>query len=137
MPRKSNKPHGLVEVIREDTKLDQDLKMEYLSLAQSFAENFKENIVKTSIELDEVYPFGMDIWQKFLNYAPVKRYIETFRNELISQSVNVSIMTGTRSKDALAVKRELERENSDNTFENFVVFRLPDKENEYELTGDI
>jgi len=137
MPRKEKVPHGLVEVIRTDKKLDEETRMEYLSLAQAFSELFRENIVKTSIELDEMYPFGMDVWQKFLSYAPVKRYIETFRNELISQSANVAMMTGTRSKDALAVKKELERENSDNTFENFVVFRLPDKENEYELTGDL
>lgn len=137
MPRKEKKTHGLVEVVKTDTKLVEDMRMEYLSLAQSFSEAFRENIVKTSIELDEAYPFGIDVWQKFLNYAPVKRYIESFRNELISQSANVAMMTGTRSKDALAVKKELDRENSDNTLENFVVFRLPDKENGYEFTGDI
>lgn len=137
MPRKERKPHGLVEVIREDTKLDQETKMEYLTLAQSFAESFKENITKTSIELDESYPFGMDLWQKFINYAPVKRYIESFRNELISQSVNTAMITGQRSKDAIVVKKEMERENASNTFENFVVFRLPDKEKDYEFSGDI
>lgn len=137
MVRKEKKVHGLVELIQSDTKLDEEIKMEYLVLAQNFVEGFKDNLFKSSIELDDAFPFGLDIWQKFLNYVPVKRYLEIFKNEIINQSATISMVSGNKTKDAIALKKELERDNADNTFENFVVFRLPAKETEYEFTGDI
>jgi len=137
MARKEKKVHGLVELVQADTKLDEEIKMEYLVLAQNFVEEFKDNLFKSSIELDDAFPFGLDTWQKFLNYAPIKRYLETFKNEIISQSATISMVSGNKTKDAIALRKELERDNSENTFENFVVFRLPLKDKEYEFTGDI
>lgn len=136
MAKQLKKPHGLLELIRDDVKLTPDIKMEYITLAQSYSDNFRENLNKTSMELDESFSYGIDTWKQFLNYPPVKSYIEAFRRELISQSVNEAMITGNKAKDAISIKKEIERENASNTFENFVVFRLPDKEEvEYEYSG--
>jgi hypothetical protein len=79
----------------------------------------------------------MDTWQAFLRYPPITKYINSYRNELITKGVNEAMISGNKAKDAISVKKELEKDNADNTFENFVIFRLPDKEDNYELTGDI
>jgi hypothetical protein len=122
----------LSELIRNDVKTPANKKMEYMSLADSFMTDFSKNIMLTSIELDDKYPFGMDVWQEFLSYPIVKKYTEQFRKEIVRKNVEKGMAIG--DKDALQIKRELDKEAGATGYENFVVFMLPPKSNEYDLS---
>ena len=126
----------MVDLIKADKKLPELIKMEYIQLANEFMSDFKNNITLTSIELDDKYPFGMDTWQGFLRYPGIGKYIEGFRSEQAEKQANEMISTGVRAKDAIAVKQELAKNSGNITNQNFIVFRLPDKENQYELSGE-
>lgn len=127
----------MVTMITEDKKLPDPVKMEYIILANDFMEDFKENMLMTSIELNDRYPYGMDTWQSFLRYPAVSKYIESFRVEIAEKQANEMINTGVRAKDAIAVKQNIANNAGTGNNQNFIVFRLPDKENEYELSGEI
>lgn len=123
---------ALAELIKQDTKTPPSKKMEYMSLADSFMQDFSKNIMLTSIELDEKYQFGMDVWQEFLSYPIVKKYTEQFRKEIVRKNVEKGMAIG--DKDALQIKRELDKEAGATGYENFIVFMLPPKSNEYDLS---
>lgn len=125
--------HGLVQSIMNDQNLTETQRLEYVSLAEQFSDDFKENMYKTSIELNDLYPFGMDIWQKFLSHPSVRKYVDAYKNEQIRKNIDVALRSG--DKDAIQIKKEMERESGKSTFENFVVFRLPEKEKDYEFTS--
>lgn len=134
---KNTKPkiYGLVTAIIQDQNLEEDTRMEYISLAEAFSEDFKTNMYMTSIELDDIHPFGMDVWQRFLRYPTVNKYIESFRNEAVRKQIDVGLSEG--NKNIVALKKEMDKDSGKSDFQNFVVFRLPDKEDEYALTSEI
>jgi len=127
----------LVELIRTDSKLQVDQRFEYIILAQNFAEDFRNNMMLSSIDLDAKYKFGMDVWQEFLSYPAVSKYITSFRNELINRNTDMALATGEGVRDAIGVKKAMKEEGGEVKNSNFVVFRLPDKEDEYQLTGQV
>lgn len=129
------KIHGLVQTVMVDQGLTETKRMEFISLAESFAEDFKDNMYLTSIELNDRYPFGMDLWQKFLKHPSVNKYIDSYKNEQIRKNIDVALKDG--DKNAIQIKKELERDSGKTTFENFVVFRLPDKEEDYDFSTEI
>ena len=125
----------LLKQIQSDTKLSEDVRIEYLNLARAYLEDFVKNLTKTSIELDDVHPFGMDTWQEFLNYPPVRKYTETYRKEVMNKRVDEGLMIG--DKDAISIKKELERNGDVKGYSNFIVFCMPERNNQYDLTGEI
>ena len=127
----------LVEIVKNDVKLEHSVRFEYITLAKSFVEDFKNNLMLTSIDLNDKYPFGIDVWKEFLNYPAVKKYNEAFVDEIISRNTDASLISGEGIRDAVAVKKVLSDKGKEAKNENFIVFRLPDKEQEYELNGDI
>jgi hypothetical protein len=93
--------------------------------------DFRNNILLSSIELDEKYPFGMDVWQEFLTYAVVKKYTETYRKEIMRKQVEKGMAVG--DKDAISLKKELDRDAGATGYENFIIFMLPPKEAENDI----
>ena len=58
----------LLTYLRDDTKLDKDTKMQYISMANMFLDNFDKYLHLTSIEMNKEIPLGIDTWKDFLNY---------------------------------------------------------------------
>ena len=140
MAEKRRQEDKLVELVRQDTTLEMDNRFEFITLAQTYVDDFKENLTKSSIELHDKYrelDAGIDTWQEFLAHPPVKKYINGFVNEMINSSARSSLAKGEGVRDAISVKKAMEGEGTQGKNENFIVFRLPDKENEYQLTGEI
>lgn len=127
----------LVELVRRDEKLDDAMRFEYITLAQAFVEDFRANLMLTSIDLNEKYPFGIDVWQEFLNHPPVKKYVSSFVNEIISRNTDTALATGVGVRDAIGVKKAMNDSGNEAKNENFIIFRLPEKDDEYQLTGEI
>jgi hypothetical protein len=130
LARKKQVDDRLMSLIKDDTKLTHEVKMEYITLSRYFVSEFKSNIMLTSIELDEKYGFGIDVWKDFLANPVVKRYVDTFVKEIISKNTDNALSTGVGVRDAIGVKKELDRYSDANTNENFVVFMMPQKEEE-------
>lgn len=121
----AKKENQLLVRLREDEKLDKTTKMSYISIANIYLDNFDENINKTSIDMNKEYPFGIDTWKDFLNYPIVRQYIQSFRDEQISQIADKGLMEG--DKDAVSIKKVMQDKGPNINNSNIVVIRLPEK----------
>lgn len=126
----------LIQVIKQDPKIGPDIRLEYLTLAKDFLTDFKANLMLTSIELDEKYGFGIDVWKDFLNQPSIRKYNESFLSEMVGRTVDQALAKGEGTRDAIGVKRELDRQSGATTNEMFVVFRMPEKE-KYDPSGEL
>lgn len=121
----AKKENQLLARLKEDTKLDKTTKMSYMSIANIYLDNFDENINKTSIDMNKEYPLGIDTWKDFLNYPIVRQYIQSFRDEQISQIADKGLMEG--DKDAVSIKKVMQDKGPTINNSNIVVIRLPEK----------
>lgn len=123
------KDNGLLELIKNDDNLkkkeNREQKMSYLSLATLFMEKFDENINKTSIEMNNTVPLGVDTWKDFLNYPVVRKYIQSFRDEKIMNVADSGLMSG--NKNAVNIKKAMEGRGPAINNSNIVLIRLPEK----------
>lgn len=115
----------LLTALKEDTKLDRDTKMAYISMANLFLMNFEENLNKTSIELNNDNPLGVDNWKDFLNFPVVRSYIKSFRDEQIMQVADKGLMTG--DKNAVSIKKVMDNNGVNINNSQIVLIRLPEK----------
>ena len=121
----AKKENQLLVRLREDTKLDKTTKMSYMSIANIYLDNFDENINKPSIDMNKEYPLGIDTWKDFLNYPIVRQYIQSFRDEQISQIADKGLMEG--DKDAVSIKKVMQDKGPNINNSNIIVIRLPEK----------
>jgi hypothetical protein len=125
------KQNVLLDLIKNDDNLkkkeNREQKMSYISLATLFMENFGDNINKTSIEMDEVYPLGVDTWKEFLNYPVVRKYIQSFKDEKIMNVADTGLMEG--DKNAVSIKKSMEGRGPAINNSNIILIRLPEKVN--------
>lgn len=123
------KQNVLLDLIKNDDKLkmkeNREQKMSYISLATLFMDNFGDNINKTSIEMNEVYPLGVDTWKEFLNYPVVRKYIQSFKDEKIMNVADTGLMEG--DKNAVSIKKSMEGRGPAINNSNIILIRLPEK----------
>lgn len=123
------KDNVLLELIKNDDNLkkkeNRAQKMSYLSLATLFMEKFDENINKTSIEMNNTIPVGIDTWKDFLNYPVVRKYIQSFKDEKIMNIADTCLMEG--NKNAVSIKKSIEDKGSTINNSNIVIIRIPEK----------
>lgn len=115
----------LITALKEDTKLDKDTKMSYISMANIYLDKFEENLNKTSIELNTDIPLGIDVWKDFLNYPVVRSYIQSFRDERIMQVADKGLMYG--DKNAVSIKKAMNNNGPAINNSQIVLIRLPEK----------
>ena len=123
------KNNVLLELIKKDETLNKkenrEQKMSYLSLATLFMEKFDENINKTSIEMNNTIPVGVDTWKDFLNYPVVRKYIQSFRDEKIMNVADTGMMEG--NKNAVNIKKAMEGRGPAINNSNIILIRIPEK----------
>ena len=119
----------LLDLIRKDETLNKkenrEQKMSYLSLATLYMEKFDENINKTSIEMNNTIPVGIDTWKDFLNYPVVRKYIQSFKDEKIMNIADSGLMEGDRN--AVSIKKSMEDRGPIVNNSNIVLMRIPEK----------
>ena len=119
----------LLELIKNDDNLkkaeNRKQRMSYISLATLFMEKFDENINKTSIEMNNTIPLGIDTWKDFLNYPVVRKYIQSFRDEKIMNVADSGLMEG--NKNAVNIKRVMEDRGPIVNNSNIILIRIPEK----------
>ena len=127
--RIKKKNNVLLDLIKKDETLNKkenrEQKMSYLSLATLFMEKFDENINKTSIEMNNTIPVGVDTWKEFLNYPVVRKYIQSFRDEKIMNVADSGLMEG--NKNAVNIKKAMEDRGPVINNSNIVLVRIPEK----------
>lgn len=125
------KNNVLLDLIKNDDNLkkkeNREQKMSYISLATLFMEKFDENINKTSIEMNNTIPVGIDTWKDFLNYPVVRKYIQSFRDEKIMNAADSGLMEG--NKNAVNIKKAMENRGPAINNSNIILIRLPEKQN--------
>ena len=123
------KNNVLLDLIKNDDNLkkkeNREQKMSYISLATLFMEKFDENINKTSIEMNNTIPVGIDTWKDFLNYPVVRKYIQSFRDEKIMNVADSGLMEG--NKNAVNIKKAMENRGPAINNSNIILIRLPEK----------
>lgn len=123
------KENVLLELIKNDENLkkkeNREQKMSYISLATLFMEKFDENINKTSIEMNNTIPVGVDTWKDFLNYPVVRKYIQSFRDEKIMNVADSGLMEG--NKNAVNIKKAMEDRGPTINNSNIILIRIPEK----------
>lgn len=125
---KEKKEHKLLTIIKNDKNLDSDIRMEYLSLARFFIQDFKGNLSKSSIDLDNEYgTMSPDTWQEFLKHSSIKKYLRGFKDELLEQKTDQLLGDTDKATVAVRVKQMLDKKNSKGDNANIVVMRLPQK----------
>lgn len=115
----------LIELIQKDDKINKEQRMSYVSMATLFLEKFDTNINKTSIDMNKEIPLGIDTWRDFLNYPVVRQYIQSFRDEQISQIADEGLMKG--DKNAIGIKKVMQDKGPTINNSNIVLIRLPEK----------
>lgn len=118
----------LIKSIKKDEKLSEnpDLKIEMISMATMFLEDFSENMYKTSIEMNSKIPFyTIDAWKNFLNYPLVRKYIKSFRDEKINMMADQGLAEGDKS--AVSIKKAMQEGGPSVNNSNIVLIRLPEK----------
>lgn len=118
----------LLDLIKNDENLkkNREQRMSFLSLATLFLEKFDENINKTSIEMNNTIPVGVDTWKEFLNYPVVRKYIQSFRDEKIMNVADTGLMEG--DKNAVNIKRVMENRGPTINNSNIILIRIPEKQ---------
>lgn len=122
------KDNVLLELIKNDENLkkNREQRMSYISLATLFMEKFNENINKTSIEMNNTIPVGVDTWKEFLNFPVVRKYIQSFRDEKIMNVADTGLMEG--DKNAVNIKRAMENRGPAINNSNIILIRVPEKQ---------
>lgn len=122
----------LIKSIKKDEKLSEnpDLKIEMISMATMFLEDFSENMYKTSIEMNSKIPFyTIDAWKNFLNYPLVRKYIKSFRDEKINMMADQGLAEGDKS--AVSIKKAMQEGGPSVNNSNIVLVRLPEKRDDF------
>ena len=114
----------LINDIRNDKKLSENKRGDFEVLAAIFLEDFANNITKTSLDLNEEYPYGIDMWLEFLNYPVVNAYINSFKNEKMMKIADQGILDG--NNQAIKLKQALADGNKSNN-SNYIIVRVPEK----------
>lgn len=122
---KVKKESKLLTIIQKDTKLDLETKQEYIGMARVFLDDLKINLGCTSIELDEKYGNGIDTWLDFLQYAPIRKYFQSMKDEQLQVKVDMGLMAGT--KDVVGLKKIMDEKGPNINNSNFIMVRLPEK----------
>lgn len=114
----------LIQDIRNDKKLSENKRGDFEVLAAIFLEDFANNITKTSLDLNEEYPYGIDMWLEFLNYPVVNAYITSFKNEKMMKIADQGILEG--NNQAMKLKQALSSDSKVNN-SNYIIVRVPEK----------
>lgn len=117
----------LAKVI-SNSKMPEDEKAIFLDLAKKFYEDFETNLLLTSIDLAKKYKrTNLSEWSIFLDIPGVKKVINKFIKEQINSRNNAMLATGDGTSGVVQVRKLLDSNDTDD-MSNFVVLRLPDRE---------
>lgn len=123
----------LGKILSEDKQLGEDASrlQLFLSLASFFDSDLKNNLKKTSFELDDKYmTYDTHSWLEFKNYPSVRKYITSYLDEeqLAQARKTLSDEGLSKAKDAIDMQAIIEGKQKSDVNTNIIVFFMPQKE---------
>ena len=118
----------LLKNLKNDEKLREnpDFRMQIVSMASMFLDDFAHNIYRTSIEMNEKIPYySIDAWREFLNYPIVRKYVKSFKDEQINMVADQGLAGG--DKGAVSIKKAMQEGGPQINNSNLILIRLPEK----------
>jgi hypothetical protein len=118
----------LLKNLKNDEKLREnpDFRMQIVSMASMFLDDFANNIYRTSIEMNEKIPYySIDAWREFLNYPIVRKYVKSFKDEQINMAADQGLAGG--DKGAVSIKKAMQEGGPQINNSNLILIRLPEK----------
>ena len=128
---KASSTLSLKYIITNDESLRKtpDKYMLFKNLAAIYEKDLKDNLERTSFDLYEQYTDLVDTpaaWADFLQYKPVKDFIQRFFNEKAEQVANKQLANvDMKASDAIKVKQHVEATKVKEDNSNIVVMLLP------------
>lgn len=115
----------------EGLKKDKDKLALFRTYALLYEEDLKSHMQLTSFELDDLFHTDdADSWRKFINYAPIRKFIEDLLYEKADKVAKIQLTQngGQNTKDALNVQKMVDdkRKGEDNS--HIVVMFLPKRD---------
>lgn len=128
----TGKTSELVKQLTNDNKLKEDSqKLQlYMTLANFYEEDLKNNLFLTSFELDDKYAtYNYYAWSEFKQYPLVRNYTENFLHEMNLAEAQKTINFGgvTRTSDAMALQEMVEGKRMADKNTNVIVFLMPQR----------
>ena len=122
---------ALSEILKKDKQLSEDkprLQL-FLSLAQAYDEDLKDNLKLSAFQLDDKYhtynPHG---WLEFKQYPPVRKYITQFLDEQQLAQARQAVSEGfSKTKEAIDLQSIIEGKQKSDQNTNVIVFFMPQK----------
>lgn len=122
---------SLGKILEKDKQLSEDKQRLtlFLSLAKLYDDDLKNNLYRTSFELDDLYSTAdPQAWLSFLKYPPVRRYIEEYIEDKQLAEAKRALSDGfAKTTDAINVQRNIEDKRKLNSNNNIIVFLMPQK----------
>ena len=116
------------EIIDKDSTIMENDRLLFRKLADYYYSNFQDNLLKTSVQLSIEYPqTSANEWMAWLEIPGIKKFRDKFIKEQIEQNTNSTLAFGNKTQGAVQVRKMLDSQN-DNNMANFIVMRLPDRE---------
>jgi len=120
-----------ITVIRNDTKITREQRMEFESIAKHFEADLGENLTMSGLQLYMKYkeiPF--ESWKAFLTYPSIKRLIKEMVTEGLTKQAEADLTKGVGVRDALALRKAMKEENVVESNLRYIVTRLPEKKDD-------
>lgn len=121
------KNSDLVQIIKDDTRLTEEEKAEFISMASLYQADFVANLTKSSVDLADETDIPISMWRKFLTLPTIKRYLESVINEQIKKQADSSLLKGTGTRDAISVRKAMQQAESAEDNTKYILIRLPEK----------
>lgn len=123
-----NKGSGLIKIIEEASSIEDSEKLLYIEMAKDFDKDFENNLFATSLALNKLYPYGLDVWQTFLTNPQIAHYIGSFTQEILEKQADLNIKTGTNVRDAAHIKKQLSGKSKGQDNFGFIIMYINEEE---------
>lgn len=123
---------AMLDIISNDDglKKDKDKLTKFKALATLFENDMVSNLELTSLQLNDKYNTNDMIgWKHFVNYAPIRQFINDLLLESAEKKARVALSQGEPDlKEALKVKKMADEEKIGQDNSKIVVVFLPKKD---------
>lgn len=102
----------------------------FISLANTFEADFKNNLSLDSLSLSDKYPeVSANEWRKFIQYPPVKRYLDGFLNEIIEKKTMQTLgSSDVGAREAIRIKEGIDNTKTTEDNGKIILMLLPQKD---------
>lgn len=129
-----NSGFELPKLLASDPKLsdlaNSDLKMQLMSLANTYEADLSANLGLDSLDLADKYPHISAVeWRRFITYPVVKKFVGGFLEERAEKRALKQLGSDDlRTADALKIKQDIDSNKPKDYNQNITIVFMPQKD---------